>query len=96
MYNVDTFQRAADIKQMLKRDSIYKKRSANNSLHSSMPILTKVSKRWKKAGQQHNHIRLLLCNAFMAQYSNTEIALQIRRYTFRYEHFLESNRGKVS
>ena len=60
-----------------------------------MPILTKISKRWKKSGQQANRTRLLLCNAFLAQYSCPEIALQIRRYSFRSEHFSETSRGKV-
>ena len=95
VYNVYTFQRATDINEMLKRDSIYKKQSANISLESSMPILTKISKRLKKLGQQANRIRFLLCNAFLAQYANTEIALQIRRYKFRTEHFPESSRGTV-
>jgi len=96
VYNVDTSQRASDIKEMLKRDSIYKKRSSNITTQASMPILTKIAKRWMKNGQQHNHTRLLLCNAFDAQYSNSEIALQIRRYAFRCDHFNESNRAKVS
>jgi len=95
VYNVDTFQRAADIKEMLKQDSIYKKGSSNNSIQASMLILTKILKKWNKIGQQQNQTRLLLCNAFLAQYSNTEIALQIRCYAFRSQHFNESNRANV-
>ena len=96
VYNVDTFQRATNIKEMSKRDIIYKKRSSNMTTQATMPILIKIAKRWTKNGQQHNRTRLLLCNAFLAQYSNSEIALQIRRYAFRSEHFNESNRAKVS
>jgi len=73
VYNVDTFQQAADIKEMLKRDSIYKKRSANISLKSSMPILTKPSKRWKKNGQQANRTRLLLLGGLLSEALKNEM-----------------------
>ena len=36
VYNVDTVQRAVDIKEMLKRDSIYRKQSANISLQANV------------------------------------------------------------
>ena len=36
VYNVDILQRAVDIKEMLKRDSIYRKQSANISLQANV------------------------------------------------------------
>ena len=96
VYHVSYSQRAKDIGEMLERDKIYKKRTANNIVSVSMPILTKLSKKWKRKGrQQDNNVRMLLCQAFLAQYSNAEIALEIRRYTFRSMHFCESSRYKV-
>ena len=96
VYHVSVTQRAKDIREMLERDKIYKKRTANNIVSVSMPILTKLSKKWKRKGQQQdNNVRMLLCQAFLAQYSNAEIALEICRYTFRLMHFCESSRYKV-
>ena len=66
---------------MLQRDKIYKKRTANNLVSESVPILTNISKKWKRKGwQQDNNVRMLLCQAFVATYKNAEIALEIRRY----------------
>ena len=72
---------------MLKRDYIYKTRSENIVLHTKMPILTRLSKKLAKTGQQSNRVRLLMCNTFKAGYNNAEIALEIRRFSFRLEHF---------
>ena len=77
VYNVDLSRRAKYIKQMLKRDNIYKTRSENIVLHTTMPILTRLSKKWAKTGQQSNRVCLLVCNAFKAGYNNVEIALEI-------------------
>lgn len=96
VYHVNTIQRAKDIKEMLERDKIYQKRTANNLVSESVPILTKISKKWKRKGrQQDNNVRMMLCQAFLSTYTNAEIALEIRRYSFRSVHFYESSRYKV-
>jgi hypothetical protein len=97
VYHVNTIQRAKDIKEMLEQDKIYQKRTANNLVSGeSVSILTKISKKWKRKGrQQDNNVRMMLCQAFLATYTNAEIALEIRRYSFRSVHFYESSRYKV-
>ena len=80
---------------MLQRNTIYKKRSANIKVNAQMPILTQISRTWKKTGQQHNRVRILLCQAFESTYNNTEIALEIRRFAFRCAFFSEGKRNKV-
>ena len=87
-------QRADDIKMMLERDQIYKKRTTNLELSSNTPIPTQISKRWVKKGQQNNKVWVLLCRAFENTYKNSEIALEIRRFTFRSEFFDEKQRNK--
>ena len=89
-------QRAKDITQMLRRDQIYKKRSASILVNAQTPIITRLSKRWKKSGQQENKVRILLCKAFLNTYKNAEIALEIRRFAFRAEFFNEGQRNKVT
>ena len=59
-----------------------------------MPILTQISKRWARKGQQTNKSRVLLCRAFETTYTNTEIALEICRFTFRSEFFDKKQRNK--
>ena len=39
VYSVDTFQRAKEIREMVKRDNIYEKRAASINLNADMPIL---------------------------------------------------------
>ena len=56
MFHVSMKQRAKDIKMMLERDTIYKKRTTNLELSSHMPIPTQISKRWVKNGQQNNMV----------------------------------------
>jgi len=87
-------QRADDIKMMLERDQIYKKRTTNLELSSHMPIPTQISKRWVKKGQQNNKVRVLLCRAFENTYENSENALEIRRFTVRSTFFDEKHRNK--
>ena len=47
VYHVSVTQRAKDIREVLERDKIYKKQTANNLVSVSVPILTKLSKKWK-------------------------------------------------
>ena len=96
IFHVSLEQRADDIKQMLVRNNIYKKRSTNLELCARMPILTQISKRWARKVQQTNKLRVLLCRAFETTYTNTEIALEICRFTFRSEFFDEKKRTKIS
>ena len=87
-------QRANDIKTMLERDMIYKKRATNLEISSKMPIPMQISKRWAKRDQHTNKTRVLLCCAFENAYANDELALEIRRFTFRSTFFDEKNRNK--
>ena len=59
-----------------------------------MSILTQISKRWARKGQQNNKSRVLLCRAFENTYTAPEIALEICRFTFRSEFFDEKQRNK--
>ena len=94
VYSVDKFQRAKEIREMVKRDNIYVKRSVNMKLNAGMPILTKIAKKWAMSGQKKkNRTRELMCKAFEKEYSNVEIGLQVRRYTFRSLLFLEDKRN---
>ena len=94
VYNVTMKQRAKDILERLKRDKIYEKRAKNVQLNASMAILTKISKRWLKSGQQTNRLRGLVCDALKKGYTNTEIALEVRRFTFRGLYFREDKRSQ--
>ena len=86
--------RASQIRDRLKKDGIYKKRSANLKMNASLPILTKISKKFKRKGQQDVGLKVLMSGAFQSGYTNTDIALEIRRYTFRGEYFDETKRSQ--
>ena len=93
VYHCTMKERAAEILQQLKKDGIYKKKKATERLSSSMSILTKISKYWVKTGQQKNTVHILVCNALMSSYTNSDMVLEIRRYTFRSTHFDEGKRS---
>ena len=47
-----------------------------------------------KKGQQLNILRLLVFRAFQAQYTNSEITLEVRHFTFHGEFFAEDMQSK--
>jgi hypothetical protein len=59
-------------------------------------ILTKVSKKWETSqnAQQSNAVRMILCDAFKAGYTNPDIALEIRHYSFKNIPFDETSLAK--
>ena len=46
VYNLSVKDRASQIRDRLKKDGIYEKRSANLKMNASLPILTKISKKF--------------------------------------------------
>ena len=93
VYNLSVKDRASQIRDRLKKDGIYEKRSANLKMNASLPILTKSSKKFKRKGQQDVGLRVLMWEAIQLEYTNTDIALEIRRYTFRGEYFDDTKRS---
>ena len=67
VFHVSMQKRAYDIKMMLEKDQIYRKRTTNLELSLNMPIPTQISKRWVKKGQQNNKVRILSCRALEIQ-----------------------------
>ena len=63
VYNLSMKDRASQIVNRIKSDGIYGLRAASNKFNASMPILSNISKRWKKTGQQNNAIRVLVADA---------------------------------
>ena len=50
VYSVDTFQRAKDIREMVKQDNIYENKAANVKLNAGMTIVrywvTTITREW--------------------------------------------------
>lgn len=94
VYNLSVNDRAKQIRERLERDGIYGKRAASAKMNASLPILSKISKSYKRAGQQSVGLKVLMSKAFKLKYVNADIALEIRRFTFRGTYFDESKRTK--
>lgn len=80
----------------MKRDSIYTKNKNNysNVVRDTLP--TRLSKKWntKKNGQQTNEVRLLAAQALANNHTINELALEIRKFSFKRDHFDENRKSK--
>ena len=95
IYNLPLASRAEQIKERHKREADYQRRKQNQMASARTSILAKISKQWKTGGQQQNvGLRLLVCKAFESDYSNAEIALEVRQFAFRGVPFDEKRRKK--
>ena len=59
-----------------------------------MSILAHISNKWSKKVQQLNRSRILICRALQAQYTNSDITSEVRRFTFCSEFFAEDMQSK--
>ena len=71
VYNISVKARANQIRDRVKRDDIYKKRTESRRKDASLSILARVSKRWATSGQQKVETRALVIEAMKTEYSNT-------------------------
>ena len=60
---------AKQVKERLMREGIYAKKSSTMRQNGSLPVLTRISKQWKKKGQQQNATCILVSNAFGKVYT---------------------------
>ena len=61
---------------------------------ASLSVLARISKLWSTSGQQEVRVKTLIVEAMKTNYTNSEIALEIRRFSFRSKRFDEKNRSK--
>jgi hypothetical protein len=75
----------------VQRDKVFKE-SAGYAGVTKATLLTKISKEWstKHNSQQSNKVRTILCQLFKLNDSNQDIALEVRRYSFKNIRFDES------
>ena len=80
----------------MKRDAIYTKKKNNysNVVRDTLP--TRLSKKWntKKNAQQTNEVRLLAAQALANNHTISELALEIRKFSFKRDHFDENRKTK--
>ena len=91
VYNCTVQQRAKEINIRVQRDKVFKD-SAGYASVTKVTLLTKLSKEWstKQNSQQSNKARTILCQLFKLNYTNQDIALEVRRYSFKNICFDES------
>ncbi len=78
----------------MRRERIYTKKKETYANVANELILTRIARHWntKKGGQQDNKTRVLVGNAFQNGFTNSEIALEIRKVSFRRQNFFDENR----
>jgi hypothetical protein len=76
----------------MQRDKIYEKKKETCASAANATVLTRLSKRWatKEGANQDGGCKILLAEAFKNGYENRDIALEIRRYSFRRMYFDET------
>ena len=88
VYNCSIQERAGQIRERLKRGNIYQKKSEGGIANAMSTTLAKISKRWAQTGKQQKvHVHTLCAKAFKSGHTNAEVALEIRRYTYRGKPF---------
>lgn len=95
-YNCSMEERVSHVKACMQREEIYTKKKKTYSNVANVLILTRIANSWetKKGAQQDNNTRVLICKAFQKNYSNGEIALEIRKVSFRREQFDENRKSR--
>jgi hypothetical protein len=71
----------------MQRDKIYEKKKETCASAANATVLTRLSKRW---ATKDGGCKILLAEAFKNGYENRDIALEIRRYSFRRMYFDET------
>ncbi len=86
---------AKQIKETIKRDAIYKKKTATVKTNESLTILARIPERWNwtKEKQQQNTTCVLVFHAYNNNYITSDIALEIFWFTF---HSVLFDKGKHS
>ena len=84
VYNCTVQQRAKEIKIRMQQDKVLNE-SIGAPGNTKATLLTKLSKAWNTSqnSQQSNHVRTILCQLFKLNYTNSDIALEVRRYSFK-------------
>ena len=77
------------VKERIRREYIYKRRTSSIAANASMSILEKFSRKWTRVGWQSTRAHVLCAREFVEGYTSTEIALEVRQYAFRCTPFDE-------
>jgi hypothetical protein len=95
-YNCSIEDRISHVKDCMRREQIYTKKKETYANVGNEVLPTRIARQWNtnKGGQQDNKVRVLICEAFQKNYTNSEIALEIRKVAFRREYFDENQKAK--
>mmetsp|Transcript_5505 Transcript_5505/g.7699 ORF Transcript_5505/g.7699 Transcript_5505/m.7699 type:complete len:245 (+) Transcript_5505:798-1532(+) len=95
-YNCSIEDRISHVKVCMRREQIYAKKKESYANVGNELLTSRIARQWNtaKGGQQTNKVRLLICEAFKKNYSNADIALEIRKVAFRREYFNENQKSR--